>query len=345
MDKVVFHAELGNLGEKVSRMETLASKLAKYIPGADVELAQRAAHLCKADLVSDMVYEFPELQGVMGQYYALNDGEPTDIARAIQQHYSPAGPMDNCPTEAIALCIALADKLDILVGFWAIDEKPTGSRDPFALRRAALGIIRIILENNLRLPLQIAFTLARDSYGFSGPPESSLLEFFADRLKVYLRQQGIRHDLIQAVFSPKQEDDLVRLIGQVKALDKFLASEDGTNLLMAYRRAANILRIEEKKDNLKHDGDVDEELLHPGEEFDLAEALSVAIVQIEDALTTEDFAQAMQAMARLRRPVDGFFDSVTVNTKDDTLRINRLRLLSKIRLALEKVADFSEIEG
>jgi len=345
LDEVVFHAKLGNLGEKVSRMEALASKLAKYIPGADVELTQRAAHLCKADLVSDMVYEFPELQGVMGKYYALNDGEPADVAQAIAQHYSPAGPMDNCPNEAIALCIALADKLDILVGFWAIDEKPTGSRDPFALRRAALGIIRIILENNLRLPLKMAFTLARDSYGFSGPLEHSLLEFFADRLKVYLRQQGIRHDLIQAVFAPKQEDDLVRLIGQVKALDKFLGSEDGANLLMAYRRAANILRIEEKKDNIKHDGGVDEGLLQPGEEFDLAKALGVIIVQIEDALASEDFAKAMQAMARLRRPVDGFFESVTVNTTDDALRINRLRLLSKIRLTLEKVADFSEIEG
>ncbi|MFP6725454.1 MAG: glycine--tRNA ligase subunit beta [Alphaproteobacteria bacterium] len=345
LDEVVFHAKLGHLGDKVSRMEKLAAELAGYIPGADAERAQRAAHLCKADLVSDMVYEFPELQGVMGQYYALNDGEPADVALAIRQHYSPAGPMDNCPSEAISLCVALADKLDILVGFWAIDEKPTGSRDPFALRRAALGIIRMILENNLRLPLKNAFALAQDAYEFSGGPDSNLLDFFADRLKAHLREQGMRHDLIQAVFSLGGEDDLVRIIGQVQALEEFFASEDGANLLTAYRRAANILRIEEKKDGLAHDGAVHQELLQQKEEFDLAHALGFAVVQIDEALASEDFAQAMTAMAGLRPPVDGFFDSVTVNTEDDALRGNRLRLLSEIRQTLHKVADFSEIEG
>ncbi|MCS5608178.1 MAG: glycine--tRNA ligase subunit beta, partial [Alphaproteobacteria bacterium] len=345
LNEVVFHAKLGHLGDKVSRMEKLAAELAGYIPGADAERAQRAAHLCKADLVSDMVYEFPELQGVMGQYYALNDGEPADVALAIRQHYSPAGPMDNCPSEAISLCVALADKLDILVGFWSIDEKPTGSRDPFALRRAALGIIRMILENNLRLPLKNAFALAQDAYEFSGGPDSNLLDFFADRLKAHLREQGMRHDLIQAVFSLGGEDDLVRIIGQVQALEEFFASEDGANLLTAYRRAANILRIEEKKDGLAHDGAVHQGLLQQKEEFDLAHALGFAVVQIDEALASEDFAQAMTAMAGLRPPVDGFFDSVTVNTEDDALRGNRLRLLSEIRQTLHKVADFSEIEG
>ena len=345
LNEVVFHAKLGHLGDKVSRMEKLVAELAGYIPGADVERAQRAAHLCKADLVSDMVYEFPELQGVMGQYYALNDGEPVEVALAIRQHYSPAGPMDDCPSEAIALCVALADKLDIIVGFWAIDEKPTGSRDPFALRRATLGIIRIIIENNLRLPLKNAFALAQDGYEFSGVPDSSLLDFFVDRLKAYLREQGMRHDLIQAVFSLGREDDLVRMISQVQALEIFLASEDGVNLLTAYRRAANILRIEEKKDGLTHNGAVHQGLLQQKQEFDLAHALGFAADQIDDALASEDFAQAMTAMAGLGPPVDSFFESVTVNTEDDGLRGNRLRLLSGIRQTLHKIADFSEIEG
>ena len=345
LNEVVFHAKLGHLGDKVSRMEKLVAELAGYIPGADVERAQRAAHLCKADLVSDMVYEFPELQGVMGQYYALNDGEPAEVALAIRQHYSPAGPMDDCPSEAIALCVALADKLDIIVGFWAIDEKPTGSRDPFALRRAALGIIRIIIENNLRLPLKNAFALAQDAYEFSGAPDSSLLDFFADRLKAYLREQGMRHDLIQAVFSLGGEDDLVRMISQVQALEKFLASEDGVNLLTAYRRAANILRIEEKKDGLTHNGAIHQGLLQQKQELDLAHALGFAADQIDGALASEDFAQAMTAMAGLRPPVDSFFESVTVNTEDDGLRGNRLRLLSGIRQTLHKIADFSAIEG
>ncbi len=345
LDEMVFHAKLGSLGQKILRLEKLSAALAPFVPGADAEKARRAAHLCKADLVSDMVYEFPEVQGVMGRYYALNDGEGEDVAQAIMQHYSPAGPADDCPTAPTAVCVALADKLDILVGFWAIDEKPTGSRDPFALRRAALGVIRMVLENGLRLPLKEAFALALDGYAFEVGDDDSLLDFFADRLKVHLREQGVRHDLVQAVFALGGEDDLVRLIARVNALDSFLGSEDGANLLIAYRRAANILRIEEKKDGAAHDGAVDAGLLQQDQETALAEALAQAVEKIDGALNGEDFAGAMAAMAGLRQPVDQFFDAVTVNADDAALRGNRLRLLSQIRGTLHKVADFSEIEG
>ena len=345
LDEMVFHAKLGSLGQKIIRLENLSAALAQFVPGANGETARRAAHLCKADLVSDMVCEFPEVQGVMGRYYALNDGEGEDVAQAIMQHYSPAGPSDDCPTAPTAVCVALADKLDILVGFWAIDEKPTGSRDPFALRRAALGVIRMVLENELRLPLKEAFALALDGYQFEEGDDDSLLDFFADRLKVHLREQGVRHDLVQAVFALGGEDDLVRLIARVNALDSFLGSEDGANLLVAYRRAANILRIEEKKDGVAHDGAVDARLLQQDQETALAQALAQAVEKIDGALSGEDFAGAMAAMAGLRQPVDQFFDAVTVNANDSALRGNRLRLLSQIRGTLHKVADFSEIEG
>ncbi|MBT3333115.1 MAG: glycine--tRNA ligase subunit beta [Rhodospirillaceae bacterium] len=345
LDEMVFHAKLGSLGEKIIRLEKLSAGLAAFVPEADKAKAARAAHLCKADLVSDMVYEFPEVQGVMGRYYALNDGESADVADAIEQHYSPAGPSDDCPTAPTAVCVALADKLDILVGFWAIDEKPTGSRDPFALRRAALGVIRMVLENGLRLPLQAAFDLARAGYGFEGRVDDSLMDFFADRLKVHLREQGVRHDLVQAVFALGGEDDLVRLMDRVSALDSFVGSEDGANLLVAYRRAANILRIEEKKDGIAYDGVVDGGLLQQSEEKALADALKGAVAKIDAALGAEDFAAAMTAMAGLRQPVDQFFEEVTVNCDDTALRGNRLRLLSQIRAILHKAADFSEIEG
>jgi len=281
----------------------------------------------------------------MGRYYALNDGEDEDVAQAIMQHYSPAGPSDDCPTAPTAMCVALADKLDILVGFWAIDEKPTGSRDPFALRRAALGVIRMVLENRLRLPLQEVFAVALAGYEFEAGRDGSLLDFFADRLKVHLREQGVRHDLVQAVFALGDEDDLVRLIARVTALDSFLGGEDGANLLVAYRRAANILRIEEKKDGAVHDGAVDARLLQQDQETALVGALDQAVQEINGALKGEDFAGAMAAMAGLRQPVDQFFDAVTVNADDGALRGNRLRLLSQIRGTLHKVADFSEIEG
>ena len=345
LGEMVFHAKLGSLGDKVARIENLAAALAQYVPGANGETARRAAHLCKADLVSYMVYEFPEVQGVMGRYYARNDGEAEDVADAILQHYSPVGPSDECPTAPTAVCLALADKLDTLVGFWAIDEKPTGSRDPFALRRAALGVIRMMLENNLRLPLHEVFATALGGYQLDNGKDLDLLDFFADRLKVYLREQGVRHDLIQAIFALGGEDDLVRLMARVAALEAFLESEDGANLLVAYRRAANILRIEEKKDGTPHDGAVDPALLQHDEETTLAEELASATVKIDATLAAEDFAAAMAAMAGLRRPIDDFFNEVTVNSEDPAQRGNRLRLLSRIRATLRKVAEFSEIEG
>jgi glycyl-tRNA synthetase beta chain len=345
LGEMVFHAKLGSLGDKVARIENLAAALAQYVPGANGETARRAAHLCKADLVSDMVYEFPEVQGVMGRYYALNDGEAEDVADAILQHYSPVGPSDECPTSPTAVCLALADKLDTLVGFWAIDQKPTGSRDPFALRRAALGVIRMVLENNLRLPLHEVFATALGGYQLDTGKDLDLLDFFADRLKVHLREQGVRHDLIQTIFALGGEDDLVRLMARVAALEAFLDSEDGANLLVAYRRAANILRIEEKKDGKPHDDAVDPALLQHDEETALAEALAAATVKIDATLAAEDFAAAMAAMAGLRQPIDNFFNEVTVNSENIAQRGNRLRLLSRIRATLRKVAEFSEIEG
>jgi len=350
---MVFHQKLGSLGDKVTRITDLAGELAQYVSKADTAQAKRAAKLAKADLVSDMVYEFPELQGVMGRYYALNDGEPPIVAEAIAQHYAPAGPSDDCPTDPVAVCAALADKLDTLVGFWSIGEKPTGSRDPFALRRAALGVIRLVLENGLRLPLLVAFRQAKQrvdphaDYGDEAPKnvENDLLVFFADRLKAHLREQGVRHDLISAVFALGDEDDLVRLIARVEALRDFLDSEDGANLLTAYRRAANILRIEEKKDGVSYDQPVDAGAFAQNEETALNTALVDAQARIAAALKDEDYAAAMAAMAALRAPVDGFFDHVTVNADDAGLRANRLRLLSQIRMTLHQVADFSQIEG
>ena len=287
-----------------------------------------------------MVTEFPDLQGVMGRYYALADGEKAAIAHAITEHYSPQGPGDNCPTAPISIAVALADKIDTLAGFWSIDEKPTGSKDPYALRRAALGVIRLILENKLRLSLREVFETAND-----GINAADLLAFFADRLKVHLRDQGVPHDHIDAVFSLGGEDDLVRLLARVEALGAFLKTEDGGNLLVAYRRAANILKIEEKKDVQSYSDDPDEGLLQQDEEKALFESLGDAVPDIEAAVSDERFDDAMARLAKLRGGVDSFFDAVTVNCDEADLRINRLRLLSKIRRALDQVADFSKIEG
>lgn len=334
LDGVVFHARLGTLGEKVQRVEALAGSLAASVTGADSELCRRAARLAKADLTTEMVGEFPELQGIMGRYYARHDGEDEAVAEAIARHYAPAGPADTCPDEPVAIVVALADKLDTLTGFWSIDEKPTGSKDPFALRRAALGVIRLLLENRVRLPLlQVP--------GF----DDDLLGFFADRLKVHLRDAGIRHDLIAAVFARGGEDDLVRLVDWVQALQTFLESEDGANLLTAYRRAANILRIEEKKDERRHDATVDLALLEQAEEKALNDALSQARARAQQARNDEDFTAMMAALADLRSPVDAFFDAVTVNADDPGLRANRLSLLAAIRDTLHQVGDFSLVEG
>jgi len=346
LDDMVFHARLGSLGDKVRRIEALAGELAAYIPGADADDCSTAAMLAKADLVSGMVGEFPELQGLMGGYYAAAQGEREDVARAIAEHYRPQGPHDACPAAPVSLTVALADKLDTLVGFFAIGETPTGSRDPFALRRAALGVIRMVLENGARLPLTEVFHKAAAKYHrLPDLDAAQLTDFFADRLKVHLREAGVGHDLISAVFALGGEDDLVRLMARVEALKAFLASDDGTNLLVAYRRAVNIVRIEERKDGRGHDGAADPTLLVQNEERKLLDALSRADTASAEALEAEDFAAAMAAMATLRRPVDDFFDRVTVNTDEVKLRDNRLALLSRIRETLHRVADFSRIEG
>ncbi len=344
----VFHAKLGSLFDKVARMDRLAEFLADYVPSADRERSRRAVKLAKADLSTGMVGEFPELQGVIGRYYALHDGEDRAVADAIAEHYRPAGPNDACPTAPVSIVAALADKIDSLVAFFSIGEKPTGSRDPFALRRAALGIIRLVVENRLRVPLAAAFKHGHSTVGSDAPdPTGELLEFIAERLRVHLREQGIGHDLIAAVFNRagEREDDLVRLLARVAALRAFLVSEDGANLLIAFRRASNIVAIEERRDHRSYDGGIDPELLRQSEERVLAERLAEVGQAAGTFLEREEFEAAMSELARLRRPVDDFFDKVTVNCDDAALRENRLRLLSRIRATLNQVADFSQIEG
>ena len=344
----VFHAKLGSLLDKVARMGRLADFLAYYVPGANGERSRRAVQLAKADLSTGMVGEFPELQGVVGRYYALHDGEDRAVADAIAEHYRPAGPSDDCPTAPLSIVAALADKINSVVAFFAIGEKPTGSRDPFALRRAALGIIRLVVENGLRVPLAAAFTHSYSTLGWRAPdPSPQLLDFIAERLRVHLREQGIGHDLIAAVFNRagEREDDLVRLLARVAALRAFLASEDGANLLIAFRRASNIVAIEERRDDRNYDGGIDPMLLRQSDERVLAERLDEVGKAAGTFLESEQFEAAMSELARLRRPVDEFFDKVTVNCDDVALRENRLRLLSRIRATLNQVADFSQIEG
>lgn len=342
LDKIVFHAKLGTLGEKITRVQTLAAELSDFIPGCDRDMARSAALLSKADLVTEMVAEFPELQGIMGRYYALGEGEESEVANAIAEHYAPQGPNDTCPTAPVSVAVALADKIDTLVGFWAIGETPTGSRDPFALRRAALGVIRLVLENNLRLKLHTVFEMA-----WHGGEQNigALLDFFADRLKVHLREQGVRHDLINAVFALGDEDDLVRLLARVEALDKFVASEDGANLLTAFRRANNIVEIEEKKDKASYDGDVQPGLLVQDEEKALSDELTIFSDSAGELEESENYTAIMTEMAKLRPTVDAFFDQVTVNSDDADQRANRLRLLSRIRTTMGQIADFTLIEG
>jgi len=360
---IAFKEELGSLGDKVDRVAALARELAPKV-GADPVLAERAARLAKADLVSEMVGEFPELQGVMGRYYARAAGEDARVADAIRDHYKPQGPNDAVPSEPVAVAVALADKLDTLVGFWAIDEKPTGSKDPFALRRAALGVVRMILENGVRLKLSDAILnapLAVKPAGDGGRSKSAkeavakavdtlvdptLLAFFADRLKQVLRDQGKRHDLIDAVFA-LGEDDLVLIVKRVEALGAFLETEDGATLLAGYRRAANILKAEEKKGALPENLKVDAALVAkgPAAEQALAKAVAAAEAALAAPLANEDFAGAMRVLAGLRAPVDAFFDGVMVNDSDAAVRANRLALLEAVRDALHKVADFSRIEG
>ncbi len=353
LSQIVFHAKLGTLDAKADRMQALAVEIAKHVPGAERDRVRSAARLAKADLTTQMVGEFPELQGLMGRYYALNDGEDPAVADAIAAHDAPQGPNDACPSAPVSVAVALADKIDTLVGFWNIDEKPTGSKDPYALRRAALGVIRLVLENGFRFPLKTIFAEAGriHAQGHAGttpdpePVMSDLLAFFADRLKVHLRERGVRHDLIAAVFALSHEDDLIRLLARVEALGTFLGSDDGEHLLTAYRRAANIVRIEAKKSAERYAGAADPALFAQPEERDLYDRLGEVRTQNGEALKAERFGDAMQALSGLRRPVDRFFDAVTVNCDAPKLRENPLRLLSTIQANMNELADFSRIEG
>src|SRR6476661_3508013 len=345
-DSIVFHEKLGTQGERIKRIERLAAEIAPLV-GADVQKAKRAAHLAKADLLTEVVGEFPELQGLMGKYYALAQGEDASVAAASEEHYKPQGPADRVPTDPVSVAVALADKIDTLVGFWAIDEKPTGSKDPYALRRAALGVIRLIVENTIRLSILEAARAAISGLSRKGEAEnlpSELLAFFADRLKVQLRDQGARHDLVDAVFALGGQDDLLMVVRRVEALGKFLDSDDGKNLLAGTKRAGNILSIEERKDKRTFDGAPNATLYKLDEEKALAKAIDQVKSEASAAVAKEDFASAMSAMAKLRPAVDAFFDKVRVNDDDPKVRENRLKLLNEIRAATRAVADFSKIQ-
>jgi glycyl-tRNA synthetase beta chain len=350
LDQITFHAKIGSQGQRLRRIEALAGEFAIMLK-ADPGKARLAARLAKADLVTGAVGEFPELQGVMGRYYALGEGLDVEVADAIRDHYKPQGPSDRIPGSGAAEAVALADKIDTLMGFWLIDEKPTGSKDPYALRRAALGVIRIILENERRLGLLRITRKSLDLFSSPAGEEerqsllADLLAFFADRLKIYLRDKGARHDLIDAVFSVGREDDLLMLVRRVEALARFLDTEDGRNLLAGVKRATNIIRIEEKKDKRSYGGHPNSKLLIQAEEKALATSIAAAEAQARRAVEAQDFEAAMRALAKLRPPVDAFFDKVTVNADDPSFRDNRLRLLGRIREATLAVADFSKIEG
>ncbi|MCX2723754.1 glycine--tRNA ligase subunit beta [Roseibium salinum] len=348
LDEVKFHEKLGSVGERVQRLIALSAELAPLV-GADDARARRAAELAKADLVSQMVYEFPELQGLMGRYYALAQGEDASVAAAIEEHYKPQGPTDSVPSDPVAIAVALAEKLDLLAGFWAIDEKPTGSKDPYALRRAALGVIRIVLENNLRLGLGEAILSASNRLSVKTEDPTALvadlLTFFADRLKVHLKDEGARHDLIDAVFALDGQDDLLMVVRRVEALGAFISSDDGANLLAGYKRAVNILKAEEKKDGEPVTGRPHADHFLEQAEIDLAAAIDTARAEAARAVEAEDFEGAMEALSRLRAPVDRFFEEILVNADDPALRMNRLRLLDEIRDATHVVADFSKVAG
>jgi glycyl-tRNA synthetase beta chain len=348
-EHIVFHEKLGTQAERIARIEALAGHIARLID-ADIAKTERAARLCKADLLTEVVGEFPELQGLMGKYYAEAQGEDEAIAHACEDHYRPKGPDDLVPADKVSVAVALADKLDTLGSFWAINEKPTGSKDPYALRRAALGAIRVVLDNGIRLRLlptvEAAIKELRVDRSAVG---ADLLAFFADRLKVQLREQGARHDLVDAVFALEGQDDLLLIVRRVEALGKFLDTEDGKNLLAGYKRATNIIRIEEKKDAREYVGRPDPSLYRQDEEWALSRAIDTAKAEAGTAVAKEDFAAAMRAMAKLRPHVDAFFDKVTVNVAEGAdrqqLRENRLKLLNEIRDATGAVADFSKIEG
>ncbi|NOD83803.1 glycine--tRNA ligase subunit beta [Ruegeria sp. HKCCD6119] len=398
LENVTFHNKLGTQAQRIERIAALARELA-LVTGADPDQAEKAARLAKADLSSEMVYEFPELQGLMGRYYIEAAGEDAAVAAVAQEHYSPLGPSDDVPAAPLSVAVALADKLDTLAGFWAIDEKPTGSKDPFALRRAALGVIRLILNNDLRLKLDRFFDaqlvraeaasnealhdghvaelldeiadhgvfgaafrtvkekLAGDKAGTQQMtdflrlertvPDTSddLLSFFHDRLKVFLRDEGIRHDIIDACIAMEGNDDLNLLVKRARALNAVIATEDGENLVQGFKRANNILTQAEEKDGVEYSYGADVKFAETDSEKALFMALDGAQTQIDVALKSEDFPTAMAAMAGLRGPVDAFFEDVQVNTDNDVIRRNRLNLLSQIRQVCSSVADLSRIEG
>jgi glycyl-tRNA synthetase beta chain len=354
LERITFHEKLGTVADKVERVARFAQLLAEHniVPGCDPALARQAAQLCKADLVTEMVGEFPELQGVMGGYYALAEGLPDAVADAIRDHYKPIGQGDDVPTAPVTVAVSLADKLDSIWSFFDIDEKPTGSKDPFALRRAVLGVIQLITVNNLRFSLEQLRLLAERPL-FSSQATADLSNFFADRLKVQQKEAGVRHDLIDAVFALGGEDDLVRLLARVHALQSFVATDDGVNLLAGYKRAANIL----KKDtggsisktaaaNMLIDGHVapSPDAPEPAEAALIA-ALDAAEPRAAQAVAEERFEDAMAALASLRAPIDAFFDAVTVNDAHPEKRAARLALLARVRDAVHKVADFSKIAG
>jgi glycyl-tRNA synthetase beta chain len=328
LEDMVFHAKLGTQFAMVERLVKLAAEIAPQV-GADVEKTKRAAMLAKADLVTGMVGEFPELQGLMGRYYATAQGEPAEIANALEMHYKPVGPSDRVPTEPVSIAVALADKLNVLSSFWSIDEKPTGSRDPFALRRAALGVIRIITENGLKFPLNV---------------DADLLAFFHDRLKVSLRDAGARHDLVDAVISA-DSNDILQVTQRAEALSALLSSDDGKNLLAGYRRAANILAAEEKKDGKSYAGAVDQAALKLPEEEALAFAVDAVHAAVASHVGKDDYKGAMGELATLRAPVDAFFTAVLVNDADPAVRTNRLNLLARLRDTMHLVADFGKVAG
>ncbi len=348
---VTFHNKLGSQAERIARIAMLAREIAPQV-GADAERAQQAAGIAKADLSSEMVYEFPELQGLMGRYYAEAAGLSQDVANAAQYHYAPLGPSDDVPAEPVTVAVALADKLDTLAGFWAIDEKPTGSKDPFALRRAALGVIRLVLENDLKLalaseggPLVKARGAIATGTGDAAADVADLLGFLHDRLKVYLRDQGIRHDVIDACIAMPGNDDLALLVKRARALSEVLGTDDGENLLQGFKRANNILTQAESADGVEYSFGADPKFAEKDEERALFSALDTAEGQIAAALEQEDFTAAMQAMAALRAPIDAFFEAVQVNADNATVRRNRLNLLSRIRTICLGVADLTRIEG
>ncbi|HEX3502631.1 MAG TPA: glycine--tRNA ligase subunit beta [Xanthobacteraceae bacterium] len=392
LNTMLFHEKLGTQADRIERLEAASQSIVQLInfrPDLDervnpprlvdarddfiaelIQKACRAALLAKADLVTEMVGEFPELQGLMGKYYAEAQGEDEAVAHAIEDHYKPKGPDDLVPSDPVSIIVALADKVDMLVGFWSIDEKPTGSKDPYALRRAALGVIRIILDNAIRLRLSsllqsqmspVTYQIVRKAYPEASPQQlleplkartpkdnaavNELIAFLADRLKVQLRDQGARHDLVDAVFALEGQDDLLLIVRRVEALGKFLDTEDGKNLLAGFKRATNIIRIEEKKDSREYTGAPDPKLYSQLEEKALAAAIETAKSEATRAVDKEDFEAAMRAMAQLRPSVNAFFDKVTVNVDDKALRENRLKLLNEIRAATRAVADFSRIEG